>query len=156
MMVVYAATALFIIGFNLVVSPIDTFGRIFSLVVAAILSLRAFQNYKAMITVGAQAPAFPKPSFASTAHHIRFLNNNFLVLTIALAVITAFTIYDLNSLESGASSSVLIWLPLSLLYQTCGYWVTILIIPALWLVLGMLYLQKLRKLKIEEKEKSGI
>ncbi len=54
----------------------------------------------------------------------------------AFVVLTAFTVSDLNDLESEAVSSVSVWAPIAFVYEHFGYWPAVLLVPALGVVSG--------------------
>jgi hypothetical protein len=68
----------------------------------------------------------------------------------AFIITSVWTYIDLKSLESGTVGSVLLWEPVSLLYNLGGFWLAVLATPLLGVLIVILGLRKIKELKDSE------
>lgn len=62
---------------------------------------------------------------------IAYLERVLKMSLIAFPILTAYITFQLTQLERGNTDSVMLWAPISLLYQAIGYWPTVCATPAL-------------------------
>jgi hypothetical protein len=87
------------------------------------------------------------PDLASVPEQTRHFRLMFWLSIVAFPAMTVSIAYELHRLESGAAERVLIWAPISAVYEHFGYWPAVLSLPVLGLIGCIVSIHKLRKLE---------
>jgi hypothetical protein len=126
--------ALFFIGAAAVVRE-QEFRWIF-LAIAAFVGALAWRRFRHARTAPPEAEAFFDPNTLAPRDRIAHVRRSFLILTAALGALTAMTVRDISTLESGAANSTMLWAPVGFMYDVFGYWPAMLFAPGLWIVVS--------------------
>jgi hypothetical protein len=137
------------IGFVTLVGTVDTQGMIIGFVLAGLCVLGAAYNLwrtrrtpkdatvKVMITIEDLPPS----------RQLTFARRALWASLIAFPVLSGYIGYELYRLESHEVKSVMIWAPISFLYEYLGFWPAELAVPLLGIICIATYLGKLKQLR---------
>jgi hypothetical protein len=145
--------ALFFIGAAVVVREPE-FRWIF-LAIAAFVGMLAWRRFRHARTAPPGAKAFFDPNTLAPRDRIAHVRRSFLILTAALAALTAMTVRDISILESGASNRALLWAPVGFMYDAFGYWPAVLFAPGLWVVVSCAFGRRWLKARRELSDGQG-
>jgi len=77
------------------------------------------------------------------AERVRHIQKNLAGVAILFPLLSYWVVRDLTRLEGGLSEEVRVWWPVSVLYDSLGYWPTVLATPILGGVIVIVWLRKL-------------
>jgi hypothetical protein len=125
----------------------DEIGIGFTTIVAALLGVRAFLNWRRMQRAGADekivrnVDGLPVAERAPALRRIVWLGGS------AAAALSAWTAWTLWELETGRVERATVWGPAALVYRYAGFWPAVLTWPALGVLIVASGWAKMRKLE---------
>jgi hypothetical protein len=142
----YALIVVFLIVVAIINNPDET-GLILGGIIIIALSYKSYTYFKKLKTTDNEDKAFAPPakvSIQDQKHHFKVI---IVVFWIAIAILSIWTITDLNELESGTVAYVRVWAPVLFCYHFGGYWLAILATPIIGILVTLLYIKKINQLK---------
>ena len=124
----------------------DQEGRIFFYLFIGYFLIVSFTNSRQARLSPPGESETTNPDLAPVPDQVRYYRRLLIVSVIAFLVLSTWTIYKLNLLESGAQDNVEVWAPVSFVYEYLGYWPAALSLPLLGIACCAVFLDKLRKL----------
>jgi hypothetical protein len=121
---------------------IDEFGFIFSIIFIPLLAYQSYSCFKKLQKTDKDDMAFVPREDSPATEKISYFKRLAIVGGIAFAILSVWTYFDLQNLESGTVEYVKLWAPISLLYNLGGFWLATLITPILGIVIILLLLKK--------------
>src|SRR5262245_38043830 len=85
------------------------------------------------------------PNHLSLPERKRYFRKQLLLCGVFFPTVSIWVVYQLNRLENGETDRVLLWRPIVWLYSHWGYWPAVLAAPACGLMLGTVWVVKLRE-----------
>jgi hypothetical protein len=89
---------------------------------------------------------YSDPNRLPLQQRVRYFRVQLLVSFVLFPILSAWTAYDLNRLESGSVASVRVWFPVSFVYEHLGYWPAVLAWPLSGAAICMVWFFKLKEL----------
>lgn len=142
----YALIAVFLIVVAIFNTP-DTTGLILGGILIVALSYKSYSCFKKLKTTNNEDKALSPPANASLQEQKFYYKRMIVVFWIAIAILSIWTIMDLNELESGTVEYVGVWGPVLFCYHIGGYWLAVLATPLIGILVTLLFIKKINQLK---------
>ena len=128
----------------------DESGVIFGIAFLSFLAYKSYSCFKELKNTRDEDRDYAPSTDSTIAEKISFYKRMLLIGVPAFIITSIWTYLDLKSLESGTVDSVLLWEPVSLLYNLGGFWLAVLATPLLGVFIVILGLRKIKELNNTE------
>lgn len=143
---VYVLSTIFLIALFFFIKP-DLIGLILGGILMIVLSYKSYSCFKKLKKTNNEDLALAPPANASLEEQILYYKRSFVVFWIAIIILSIWTVFDLNELESGTAKYVTVWAPVLFCYEHSGYWLAATCTPLIGILVSLLFIKKSLQLK---------
>ncbi|HXC06443.1 MAG TPA: hypothetical protein VNZ86_16910 [Bacteroidia bacterium] len=144
------ALALFCIGLGFAVKATSIIGLCAVAGIGVYSVFEAYRCFERIPKTREEEQYYAPPTDATAKQKVKYYKRVILLGAIAFPALTAITVMNLSSIESGEAENLIA--PVSILYRHAGYWPAVLFVPALWIVCTLVLWHKIKKLGMQEEK----